>query len=186
MVHLPLNCGSVFQNKYKFLSEEQIEPAKVLKESYQIYLLNFTIHKHILISKNLQKSLLKWHSLFAINHTFSYNFYTTIFWSNFFSFLFFFLSFFHFKATHVAYGGRGQGTNPSCSWGLHHAMATMDPSHICDPCCSLRKCWKTNPLARPGMEPISSQKQHCVLKLLSHSVNPQNIFLNTITFFLSF
>lgn len=50
------------------------------------------------------------------------------------------------------------------------ATATLDPSHICDLCCSLWGHQILNP-PRPGIKPASSQRQRQVFRLLSHNRN---------------
>ena len=56
-------------------------------------------------------------------------------------------------------------------WGYTTAMATLDPSHICDLHCSLQQCQTLNPLSRPVIEPTSSQRLYQVLNLLSYKGN---------------
>ena len=53
------------------------------------------------------------------------------------------------------------------------AMATLDPSHICDLHHSLWQCQVS-----PEIKPISSWRLHQILNLLSHSGNSSKNFLN--------
>ena len=55
---------------------------------------------------------------------------------------------------------------------------TPDPSCICDLPCSLWQCWILTKWASPGIKPASSQRQHWVLKPLSHNGNSLYIFLS--------
>ena len=60
-------------------------------------------------------------------------------------------------------------------------MATLYPSHNCDLPHNLWQQWILNPL-RPGIEPVSSQRQCQVLNLLSHSGNSHLVFEDRLPF----
>ena len=51
------------------------------------------------------------------------------------------------------------------------ATATLDLSHICDLCCSLRQCWILNPLSEAGDWTRILMDTRWVLNLLSHNGN---------------
>ena len=74
--------------------------------------------------------------------------------------------FFFWAPTHAAY--EVPGLRVKSELQLHtytRAMATVDPSHICDPCCSMQQCQILNPLSRSGIEPTSSWT---LCQVLSH------------------
>ena len=49
------------------------------------------------------------------------------------------------------------------------AMATLDPSCVCDQHCSLHVARSLTHWTRPGIEPVSSQRQCWILNLLRHT-----------------
>ena len=84
---------------------------------------------------------------------------------------FFFFVFFFYSHTCGIWKFLGQGSNWSCSWGLWQNVGNIRSATSVAACINARTIthWP-----RPGIEPTSSQKQHWVLNLLSHSGNSSN------------
>ena len=94
------------------------------------------------------------------------------------SFLFFF-PFLHPYLQHIEFPRLGVQSE----WQLQArptAMATPDPSCICDLHHSLCQCWILNPRSEAGIEPASSWVLCQVLNLLTHNGNSSFSFLKNI------
>ena len=80
---------------------------------------------------------------------------------------FFFLP---FRARPEAYrSSQAKGRIGAAAASLH--MATLDPSHICDQCCSLQQCWILNPLNKARDQTHIFMDTSQVLNPLSHNGN---------------
>ena len=76
--------------------------------------------------------------------------------------------FFFFRATPAAYGSsQARGWTGAAATGLCHSHSNAYPSHICDPCCSLWKCWMFN----SRIELTSPWRLYCLTNPLSHNGN---------------
>ena len=85
-----------------------------------------------------------------------------IMWQYWKDWVFFFL----FTAKSMAYGSSWAGVKSELQLQAYTtATATLDPSHICNLCCSSQQCQILNPLSEAKIESKSSQRQRPVESL---------------------